>query len=90
MSIFAARLKEVRTTAGLSQERLGVLAGIDEASASARMNQYEGEVDVDSFLFLINTTSRGEIQVVHNILLILLKFLSKSLAFIELYLFLAL
>ena len=27
--------------AGLSQERLGVMAGIDEASASARMNQYE-------------------------------------------------
>ena len=27
--------------AGLSQERLGVLAGIDEMSASARMNQYE-------------------------------------------------
>ena len=26
---------------GLSQERLGVLAGIDEFSASARMNQYE-------------------------------------------------
>ena len=27
--------------AELSQERLGVLAGIDEFSASARMNQYE-------------------------------------------------
>lgn len=26
---------------GLSQERLGILAGIDESSASARMNQYE-------------------------------------------------
>jgi transcriptional regulator with XRE-family HTH domain len=26
---------------GLSQERLGILAGIEEASASARMNQYE-------------------------------------------------
>ena len=41
MSVFAKRLKEARLRANLSQERLGVLAGIDEASASARMNQYE-------------------------------------------------
>ena len=41
MSVFAQRLKEARTEAGISQENLGVLAGIEEASASARMNQYE-------------------------------------------------
>ncbi|WP_373989091.1 helix-turn-helix domain-containing protein [Duganella sp. BuS-21] len=41
MSVFAKRLKEARTHAGLSQERLGVMAGIDEMSSSARMNQYE-------------------------------------------------
>jgi transcriptional regulator with XRE-family HTH domain len=41
MSIFAKRLKEARKNTDLSQERLGVLAGIDEMSASARMNQYE-------------------------------------------------
>lgn len=35
------RLKEARLKAGISQEKLGILAGIDEASASARMNQYE-------------------------------------------------
>ncbi|EEJ0026023.1 MULTISPECIES: helix-turn-helix transcriptional regulator [Klebsiella] len=35
------RLKEARLRSGLSQERLGILAGIDEATASARMNQYE-------------------------------------------------
>lgn len=35
------RLKEARLRSGFSQEKLGVLAGIDEASASARMNQYE-------------------------------------------------
>ena len=39
--MLAKRLKEARKRKGLSQERLGVLAGIDEASASARMNQYE-------------------------------------------------
>ena len=41
MSTLAKRLKEARLRAGLSQERLGVLAGIDEMTASARMNQYE-------------------------------------------------
>ena len=41
MSVFTKRLKEARTHAGLSQERLGVLADIDEMSSSARMNQYE-------------------------------------------------
>ncbi len=41
MSVFAKRLKEARIEADISQEQLGVLAGIDEASASARMNQYE-------------------------------------------------
>jgi transcriptional regulator with XRE-family HTH domain len=41
MSALAKRLKQARLRAGLSQERLGVLAGIDEMTASARMNQYE-------------------------------------------------
>ena len=41
MSVFPKRLREARMQAGLSQERLGVLADIDEMSASARMNQYE-------------------------------------------------
>lgn len=41
MDLLARRLKEARKQAGLSQEKLGVLAGIDEMSASARMNQYE-------------------------------------------------
>lgn len=37
----ARRLKEARTAAGLSQKSLGIEAGIDQFSASARMNQYE-------------------------------------------------
>jgi len=41
MWIFSKRLKEARKEADLSQEKLGILAGIDEMSASARMNQYE-------------------------------------------------
>jgi transcriptional regulator with XRE-family HTH domain len=42
--IIAVRLKEARLRSGMSQERLGVAAGIDEMSASARMNQYERSV----------------------------------------------
>ena len=41
LNIIALRLREARLRAGLSQEKLGVLAGIDEFSASARINQYE-------------------------------------------------
>lgn len=37
----AKRLKEARIAAGMSQKSLGIAAGIDEFSASARMNQYE-------------------------------------------------
>lgn len=40
-SVVSRRIREARLRAELSQEKLGVLAGIDEFSASARMNQYE-------------------------------------------------
>ncbi len=40
-SIVAKRLGEARLRSGLSQKKLGVLAGIDEFSASPRINQYE-------------------------------------------------
>ncbi|MBP2170698.1 transcriptional regulator with XRE-family HTH domain [Erwinia toletana] len=46
------RLKEARLRAGLSQQQLGVLAGIDEATASARMNQYERGVHTPDFELL--------------------------------------
>lgn len=41
MSLFAQRLKAARLRTGLSQERLGIEAGLDPMSASARMNRYE-------------------------------------------------
>lgn len=40
-TLFSMRLKEARKRAGLSQKQLGILAEIDEFSASARINQYE-------------------------------------------------
>lgn len=48
----AKRLKEARTSANLSQKGLGIAAGIDEFSASARMNQYEVGKHVPDFLTL--------------------------------------
>lgn len=39
--IFCKRLKASRLARGLSQRNLGVLAGIDEFAASARINRYE-------------------------------------------------
>jgi transcriptional regulator with XRE-family HTH domain len=41
ISIVAKHLKEARLRVGLSQKQLGIKAGIDEFSASARINQYE-------------------------------------------------
>lgn len=37
----AGRLREARKKAGISQKKLGELAGVDPNSASARLNQYE-------------------------------------------------
>lgn len=50
----AKRLKEARVAAGLSQKQLGIAAGIDEFSSSARMNQYETGKHVPDFLTLKN------------------------------------
>jgi transcriptional regulator with XRE-family HTH domain len=46
MSVFGKRLKAARLEAGLSQEQLGLQAGIEVESASARMNRYERETRV--------------------------------------------
>ena len=41
MSVFGRRLKDERKRAGLSQESLGVRAGLDESSARQRLSRYE-------------------------------------------------
>ena len=43
-SVFGLRLREARLAAGLPQDKLGVLAGLDEATASARISRYESGV----------------------------------------------
>jgi transcriptional regulator with XRE-family HTH domain len=41
MSVFGKRLRDARLAAKLSQEQLGLRAGLEVESASARMNRYE-------------------------------------------------
>lgn len=40
-TVFPQRLKEARQAAGLTQEALGIAAGLDEAVARMRVNKYE-------------------------------------------------
>lgn len=46
------RLREARLQAGLSQKELGIRAGIDEFSASPRINQYERGKHTPDYLTL--------------------------------------
>ena len=48
------RIKEARLLIGISQKQLGIAAGIDEFSASARINQYERGKHIPDFLTLKN------------------------------------
>jgi len=41
---FGRRLRQARLRADLPQDRLGVLAGLEESSSSARISRYEGAV----------------------------------------------
>lgn len=43
------RLREARMRKGISQKQLGILAGIDQFSSSARINQYERDKHVPDF-----------------------------------------
>ncbi|MCW5300386.1 XRE family transcriptional regulator [Herbaspirillum lusitanum] len=61
--MFSKRLKQARKRAELSQFQLGVLAGIDEFTASARMNQYEKGVHEPDFGLVIRIASALKIPV---------------------------
>lgn len=64
-NIFSVRLRAARKEKNLSQERLGILAGIDESSASARMNQYETGKHVPDFLMATKIAEVLEVPVVY-------------------------
>jgi transcriptional regulator with XRE-family HTH domain len=50
LPLFAQRMKAARELLGISQMELGVRAGIEECSASARINQYERGKHAPDFL----------------------------------------
>lgn len=50
LPLFARRMKAARERLGISQKELGVRAGIDEFSSSARINQYERGKHAPDFL----------------------------------------
>ena len=40
-TLFGRRLREARLRAGIPQDKLGVMIGMDEGSSSARISRYE-------------------------------------------------
>jgi transcriptional regulator with XRE-family HTH domain len=40
-NVFGRRLREARESLGIAQDKLGVMIGLDEGCASARMSRYE-------------------------------------------------
>lgn len=48
-NVFGLRLRAVREAAGIAQDRLGVMIGIDEGCSSARISRYETGVHQPPF-----------------------------------------
>lgn len=51
ISVFGRRLRQARQRVGLPQDKLGVLAGLEESSSSARISRYESGVHEPSVQF---------------------------------------
>lgn len=50
--LFGRRLRDARQRAGIAQDKLGVMIGLDEASSSARMSRYENGIHEPPFLWV--------------------------------------
>ena len=59
------RLKEARLLQGLSQKGLGIKAGIDQFSSSARINQYERDKHVPDYQTATRLADALEIPVTY-------------------------
>lgn len=64
-AVIAKRLRDARLERGLSQKRLGILAGIDEFVASARINQYEKSRHEPKFTMLSRLANVLEVPVAY-------------------------
>lgn len=56
-SILGQRLRQARLRAGLAQDKLGVLAGLEESSSSARVSRYESGIHEPPLQF-VHTVAR--------------------------------
>ena len=59
----AKRLRQARELKGISQKALGILAGIDQFAASARVNQYERDKHVPDYATSIRLAKALEVPV---------------------------
>jgi transcriptional regulator with XRE-family HTH domain len=50
--IFGQRLRQVRQRRNLAQDELGVMAGLEESSSSARISRYESGIHEPPFQFV--------------------------------------
>ena len=50
--IFGRRLRQVRQRHNLAQDELGVMAGLEESSSSARISRYESGIHEPPFQFV--------------------------------------
>ncbi len=48
-SLFGRRLRTIRLLRGIPQDKLGVMIGLDESCASARMSRYENGIHAPAF-----------------------------------------
>ena len=65
LNIVAKRLREAREKKGLSQKALGIAAGIDEFSASPRINQYERGKHIPDILTLEKLASVLDVPIAY-------------------------
>lgn len=49
-TLFGRRLREARLRAGIAQDKLGVMIGLDEGCSSARMSRYETGIHEPPFM----------------------------------------
>lgn len=52
-NLFGRRLKDARLRAGIPQDKLGVIIGLDEGSSSARISRYETGIHEPPFSTVI-------------------------------------
>ncbi len=64
-TLFGRRLRAARTRAGIPQDKLGVIIGMDEGSSSARISRYETGVHEPPFATAANLAMALEVPVAY-------------------------